>query len=61
MNLRLGRLYNNIFPDIVRLKMRGAIDSMPIHSTVRQKLIRTFLYLDPAMESTYFDNFSVFS
>jgi asparagine synthase (glutamine-hydrolysing) len=61
LNLRIGNLYTGFLPHAVRREIRGVIDRMAPYSRIRPKLIRTFLYLDPGIESIYFDNFSVFS
>jgi asparagine synthase (glutamine-hydrolysing) len=61
LNLRIGDLYAGFLPRDVRSEIRGVIDRMAPYSRIRTKLIRTFLYLDPGIESIYFDNFSVFS
>jgi asparagine synthase (glutamine-hydrolysing) len=61
LNLRIGDLYTGFLPRDVRSEIRGVIDRMAPYSRIRTKLIRTFLYLDPGIESIYFDNFSVFS
>jgi asparagine synthase (glutamine-hydrolysing) len=48
-------------PAGIRNLIRTRIDAMPVASKVRQKLVRTFLAVEPDIESIYFDNFSVFS
>lgn len=60
-NLALGARYHNAMPAGIRNLIRKRIDGLPIASKVRQKLVRTFLTLQPDIESIYFDNFSVFS
>ncbi len=60
INMRLGDYYRSIFPPGMRSRIRKSIFAMPARSTTRQKLSRTFLCLDSAPESIYFDNFSVF-
>jgi asparagine synthase (glutamine-hydrolysing) len=60
-NLSLGARYHNAAPEALRRAMRSAIDRLPRGSKARRKLSRTFLCLDPDIESIYFDNFSVFS
>ena len=61
LNLRLGGLYSGALPSLIRHNVREIIDRMEPHTLLRRKLIRTFLYLEPEIESIYFDNFSVFS
>ena len=60
-NLALGSNYHRVVPRALRRLIKQSIDSLPIDSRVRHKLIRTFLSLPPNIESLYFDNFAVFS
>jgi asparagine synthase (glutamine-hydrolysing) len=60
-NLALGARYHGAIPASVRNAIRNRIDGLPVNSKVRQKLVRTFLSLQPDIESIYFDNFAVFS
>jgi len=60
-NLALGERYHGAIPAGVRNAIRNRIDGLPVNSKVRQKLVRTFLSLQPDIESIYFDNFAVFS
>jgi asparagine synthase (glutamine-hydrolysing) len=60
-NVRLGSLYAEALPKYVREKVKDIIDRLVPHPLIKRKLIRTFLYLNPEIESIYFDNFSVFS
>ncbi|HEV7473673.1 MAG TPA: asparagine synthase (glutamine-hydrolyzing), partial [Pyrinomonadaceae bacterium] len=60
-NLALGTKYHGAMPAGIRNLIRNRIDAMPVASKVRQKLVRTFLAVEPDIESIYFDNFSVFS
>ena len=60
-NLALGERYHGAMPVGIRNLIRNRIDGLPIGSKVRQKLVRTFLSLQPDIESIYFDNFAVFS
>jgi asparagine synthase (glutamine-hydrolysing) len=59
-NLSLGARYHNIAPEALRRAVRGMVERLPRGSKVRQKLSRTFLTLEPDIESIYFDNFAVF-
>jgi asparagine synthase (glutamine-hydrolysing) len=59
-NLALGRAYHRL-PMSLRRKVEQMIYCMKGESRVRQKLIRTFLCLDPDIQDIYLDNFSVFS
>ena len=59
-NLRLAAQYWRLTSRSARAFIRHAISSgLPYR--LKKKLIRTFLCLAPDLESTYFDNFSVFS
>ncbi len=60
-NLALGARYHNFTNESVRASVRRAIESLPRGSKVRQKLSRTFLCLQPDIETLYFDNFAVFT
>jgi len=60
-NLALGERYHGAMPVGIRNLIRNRIDGLPVGSKVRQKLVRTFLSLQPDIESIYFDNFAVFS
>jgi asparagine synthase (glutamine-hydrolysing) len=60
-NLQAGSGYQRLAPSALRSLVRRAIEGLPVASTARQKLRRSFLYLPPEIESIYFDNFSVFS
>jgi asparagine synthase (glutamine-hydrolysing) len=59
--LRLGAKYHALAPGALRGAVRRRIEAMPVASRARQKLSRTFLCLEPDLETLYFDNFSVFS
>jgi asparagine synthase (glutamine-hydrolysing) len=59
-NLALGRAYQSI-PLRIRRAVREKILSLDGAFWARKKLSRTFLCLEPDIESIYFDNFSVFS
>jgi len=59
-NLAWGRNYNKLIPSTARDAIRKQIERMPPGGRMRQKLMRTFLVLSPALESIYFDNFAVF-
>src|SRR5262249_7391202 len=60
-NLALGRFYARATPDALRDLIRRAISSERFSSLSSSKLRRTFLCLEPDLDSIYFDNFSVFS
>ncbi|MFN2511739.1 MAG: asparagine synthase (glutamine-hydrolyzing), partial [Pyrinomonadaceae bacterium] len=60
-NLSLGARYRSLTNDAMRGIVRRRIESLPAGSKVRQKLSRTFLCLEPDIETIYFDNFAVFS
>ena len=60
-NMRLGSTYERMVPSAGRALVRGAIDSLPRASRIRQKLDRTFLTLPADVTALYMDNFAVFS
>ncbi|MEP6731611.1 MAG: asparagine synthase (glutamine-hydrolyzing) [bacterium] len=60
-NMRFGSAYERMMPDGGRSLVRGAIDSLPRSSRIRQKLDRTFLTLPADLTTLYMDNFAVFS
>ena len=49
-----------MMPEAIKSVVRNRIEGLPAGSKVRQKLVRTFLSLQPDIESIYFDNFAVF-
>jgi asparagine synthase (glutamine-hydrolysing) len=59
-NLALGARYYGMTNEALRRAVRGPIESLRPESRVRQKLSRTFLCLQPDIETLYFDNFAVF-
>jgi len=59
-NLAFGARYHGLMPEVVKNVVRNRIDGLSVGSKVRQKLTRTFLSLQPDIESIYFDNFAVF-
>ena len=61
LNLRLGQSYSKFVPKFTRELVAAGIDILPAASRTRHKLKKSFLSLDPTIESIYFDNFSVFS
>ncbi|HEY2067188.1 MAG TPA: asparagine synthase (glutamine-hydrolyzing), partial [Gemmatimonadaceae bacterium] len=60
-NMRLGSGFERFIPSSGRSAIRGAIESLPRGSRIRQKLSRTFLTLPADLTSLYLDNFAVFS
>ena len=60
MNLRLGRGYHRMTNDSLRHFVRRVLDSVS-PASLRRKLRRTFFWLEPDIESIYFDNFAVFN
>ena len=60
LNLALGEHYHRVVPSGVRDLVRKQFAGMT-GSKLRLKLARTFLNLQPDIESIYFDNFAVFS
>jgi asparagine synthase (glutamine-hydrolysing) len=61
LQLSLGPRYRRLVPDALRRSVAARIESLPAASRVRHKLTRTFLCLEPDVESLYFDNFAVFN
>ncbi|MBA3710900.1 MAG: asparagine synthase (glutamine-hydrolyzing) [Pyrinomonadaceae bacterium] len=59
-NLALGARYHSWTGDGLRSAVRRGIEALPAGSKARGKLSRTFLCLEPDIESIYFDNFAVF-
>jgi asparagine synthase (glutamine-hydrolysing) len=59
LNLSIGQRYRSFTTSMVRDVIRGGITTLPA-SRVRQKLLRSFLSVNPDIESIYFDNFAVF-
>lgn len=60
-NLRLGRTYHALTTEGVRRLARLPFDNLAGESNLRQKVRRTFLYLEPNIDDLYFDNFAVFT
>jgi len=60
-NLAAGRAYHALLPSSLRERIKRALERMSSQSALRQKLSRTFLCLEPRIDSIYLDNFSVFS
>jgi asparagine synthase (glutamine-hydrolysing) len=59
-NMRFGSAWERLMFGGGRSAVRGAIESLPRRSRVRQKLARTFLTLPADLTSLYLDNFAVF-
>src|SRR5215813_1652126 len=59
LNLALGSRYRSLTPASLRRALRRQIEVMPV-ARLRQKLLRSFLAVEPDIESIYFDNFAVF-
>jgi asparagine synthase (glutamine-hydrolysing) len=60
-NLALGRAYHGAMPAVAMRAVQRGINGLGVGSRLRQKLVRTFLFLPPSLERIYFDNFSVYS
>jgi asparagine synthase (glutamine-hydrolysing) len=58
-NLRMGTSYARVSTPGVRRWVRSLLERLPAGS-LRQKLLRTFLYHPADVESMFFDNFAVF-
>ena len=61
LQLSAGPTYHRWTPASTRDAISRRIEELPIGSKVRHKLTRTFLCLEPNIESLYFDNFAVFT
>ncbi len=59
LNLSAGKIYHQFSTDGIRRFVRSAANSLAPES-LRRKLPRTFLWLEPNVGSLYFDNFAVF-
>jgi asparagine synthase (glutamine-hydrolysing) len=59
-NLAIGSRYHQFTTEGIRQIIRRGIGTLPVGDRFQQKLQRTFLYLQPEIESIYFDNFAVF-
>ncbi|HET6891569.1 MAG TPA: asparagine synthase (glutamine-hydrolyzing) [Pyrinomonadaceae bacterium] len=59
-NLTLGARYHSVTPAFLKTAVRNQIEGLSGGSKMRQKLSRTFLTLEPNIETIYFDNFAVF-
>jgi asparagine synthase (glutamine-hydrolysing) len=60
LQLRLGPHYHRLAPRALRRALAARVFGLPAASRVRHKMTRTFLCLEPNVESLYFDNFAVF-
>lgn len=60
-NMALGPHYHSLTSTSLRRVVSRRIESLPVDSRARHKLSRTFLCLEPDIESLYFDNFAVFT
>ncbi|MCA1556976.1 MAG: asparagine synthase (glutamine-hydrolyzing), partial [Acidobacteria bacterium] len=59
-NLAFGARYRSLTTAGLRRLISNRIEHLPAGFRVRQKLLRTFLCVEPDIESIYFDNFAVF-
>jgi len=59
-NLALGARYHKQTPAAIRRMVHKRVEGLPETSRLRHKLLRTFLCVEPDIESIYFDNFAVF-
>jgi asparagine synthase (glutamine-hydrolysing) len=60
LQLSLGPRYHRLVPRPLRRAVAERLRALPAGSRLRHKLTRTFLCLEPDVESLYFDNFAVF-
>ena len=61
LNMRMGNAYQTLAPDFARDRVARTIRGFSASSTIARKLNRSFLSMEPDIESIYFDNFAVFS
>ncbi|HEX8687295.1 MAG TPA: asparagine synthase (glutamine-hydrolyzing), partial [Pyrinomonadaceae bacterium] len=61
LQLSLAPHYHRLVPRALRRAVAGRVEALPVGSRARHKLTRTFLCLEPDVESLYFNNFAVFS
>lgn len=61
LQLAVGPHYRRWTPALMRRAISRRIEGLPVDSRVRHKLTRTFLCLEPNIESLYFNNFAVFT
>jgi asparagine synthase (glutamine-hydrolysing) len=61
LQLSMGPRYHRFVPRPLRRAVAARVEALPAGSRLRHKLTRTFLCLEPDVESLYFDNFAVFS
>ena len=61
LQLSLGPRYQRLVPGPLRRAVAARVASLAPASRLRRKLSRTFLCLEPDVESLYFDNFAVFN
>lgn len=60
LNLKYGEAYHKVTPRIAREFIASGISSLPLDSSVRHKLRKSFFNIEPNIENIYFDNFAVF-
>jgi asparagine synthase (glutamine-hydrolysing) len=61
LQLSVGPRYHRLMPGALRRAVASRVAALPPGSRLRHKLSRTFLCLEPDVESLYFDNFAVFT
>src|SRR5690606_13917745 len=59
-NVALSERYQRFAGDGVRRMVRSAVERLPRGTRLRNRLMRTGLYLDADIDTLYFDNFAVF-
>jgi asparagine synthase (glutamine-hydrolysing) len=60
LNLKYGENYHKFTPKIAREFVADRIENLPLDSTVRHKLRKSFFAVEPNIENIYFNNFAVF-
>ena len=60
MNLRYGETYHKFTPKLAREFVADRIENLPLNSSIRHKLRKSFFAVEPNVENIYFDNFAVF-
>ncbi len=59
-NVALSERYQRLAGDGLRRTVRGAVERLPRGTRLRNRLMRTGLYLQADIDTLYFDNFAVF-
>jgi asparagine synthase (glutamine-hydrolysing) len=60
LNLRLGKGWEGMVPPSARSAIAAAVGKLPKNTRFGRRLGKSFLGVEPSIESMYFDNFAVF-